>query len=92
MLYVFAVLADTEGQNYTTVADSGRPPFFSANALARGEGVAPCALARAPVSAFHNAGSCTQAMKKRNIRTFFTVTSVTKRSREESYSSFLVGN
>ena len=50
-----------------------------------------CALACSRVNAFYNAGSCTQAMKKRDIRTFFTVTPVTKRLREESQSS-TVGN
>ena len=37
-----------------------------------------CALARARVSAFYNGGSCTRAMKKRDIR---TLTSVTKQGR-----------
>ena len=37
-----------------------------------------CVLARARVSAFYNAGSCTRAMKKRDIR---TLTSVTKQGR-----------
>ena len=55
------------------------PPPFSQRTCSRGVRAwflaILCALARARVSAFYNGGSCTRAMKKRDIR---TLTSVTK--------------